>query len=334
MQSKKVLLIHGPVSGNAYSSIFDSISKNTLMFQEIIISTYLSDKEKTEGLLRSLGYLEKVKLIYSKDLINPGFYNINRQIITVRAGLNVISDDAFVVKLRNDQWFSQKKLARVLDSLYFNNQENSKILTTNCYTREDRYYHPSDMFLCGRKSDLFLYYGLDLRTKTHVDQQLEMVFQLKYSALPLSQIISCPETELFKAYLKSKQWECLNTKEDSFNAIKTYMNVVNTWTIKLRWNKQRNAFLPKGTIILPQSFTMAPFEGAPQEIVKCYSCGDFTGKFKIKDRYFIFFSRCVFSLKYNKGRRILEKFKGMLPPFIKNILKRTPVGKIIVDIFN
>ena len=85
-----VLLLHGPFGGNGYSQIFASLNK-TGYFSKIIISTYVSDKRKT---IEEVDLLNKtnipVEYIFSKDVINPGYFNLNRQVICVSKGLQLV----------------------------------------------------------------------------------------------------------------------------------------------------------------------------------------------------------------------------------------------------
>lgn len=327
------LLVHGPYEGNAYEKIFESILGYEKNFK-VIISTYIESQIKTSKILDKYRGNFDIREIYIKDTINPGYFNFNRQIRGVRAGLDCIDDEnAFVIKLRNDQWVCIKKLVKILKKLYFSNRNNSnKILSTNCYTRQDRLYHPSDMFLCGWKKELRTYYSCSLQTQTHFNIQYNMLQRLEITKDPFYLFLISPESELFRHYLSQKKWDLKNTFEDSYKALNTYINLVNTWDIDLRWNKQRNAILPAKTIILPYSFTMAPFQGAPEEQALCYARHHFDGNKTLKDSWFIFFSRFVFSVKYNKIHRMLVKIKNKVPKPIRKVLLKTSLGKKLKSI--
>ena len=325
------VLIHGPYSDNAYKEIFSSLQSVREDLSEIVLSTYVDVKEKTEEALEMYGRKHSVKCIYSKDLINPGYFNLNRQIITARAGLKEISDNSVVIKLRNDQWCDMTKIVRIIKRIYTDVNER-RIISTNCFTRQDRLYHPSDMFLCGRKSDLMNYYSLPFQENTHVGTQLEMLQELECSNKEFKTFLVSPESELFKHYLALKNWNFEYTDEDSYNALKEYIYLINTWDINLRWNKQRNAFLPAKTIILPYSFTLEPFAGAPKEEALCYARHHFEGHETLRDRWFIFYARVVFSIKYNKIHRVLQKIKEKTPIWVKNSLKKTRLGQFLKGI--
>ena len=115
MSNNIAVLIHGPYAGNAYKEIFRSLKAIKDKISRIIISTYIADKADTEKALEEYKHIHNIKVVYNKDLINPGYFNLNRQIFTVKNGLDAIDDkNCLVIKLRNDQWFNPKKLLRVL----------------------------------------------------------------------------------------------------------------------------------------------------------------------------------------------------------------------------
>ncbi len=328
---KKIsLLIHGPYEGNAYNEIFESIDKIDKDIREIVVSTYIADYENTEKALSAFKHQHALKVMYSKDLINPGYFNLNRQIVTVNTGLSNISDDAIVIKLRNDQWCDMLKLIDIIKNIYVS-KEFKKIISTNCYTRQDRLYHPSDMFLCGWKEALSEYYSIPLQEKTHLDCQLEMIDTLRTTTEEFKTFLISPESELFRGYLKLKDWKFLETEEDSYNALKKYIYLINTWDINLRWIKARNAFLPGKTIILPYTFSLAPFLDAPLEHARCYARHNFQGHVTLRDIYFLIYSRGIFSIKYNFLRRCLKKIARIIPRRALDFLGKINIIKRIVE---
>ncbi len=340
MQNKVVVLLHGPYAGNAYAKIFRSLNAIKNKIEQVIISTYISDKKKTEALISGYREIYNIECIYNKDVINPGYFNLNRQIYTVKNGLECIkSKDIFVVKIRNDQWCNTKRLYKIINSRYFKRNNSIRILTTNCFTRADRFYHPSDMFLCGWKEILKNYYSMPLQDLTHTDSQLWMLKKLNQSKEDFRNYLISPESELFKHYLVKQGWQLKNTEQDSFNALKKYMYLVNTWDINLRWNKQRNAFLPSGTIILPYKFHLEPFKGAPKERARCYSRHDFEGKESFRDWLFIKWSALVFDLRYSASfagfRRSLNRFVILfIPRKIRKKMLNSSMGKALKEFIN
>lgn len=281
---KYALLIHGPFSTEWLSQIKLQIENFKKGFNQIIIVSYQSDYEKYLALLESLN-LSNIEITTVKDTINPGFFNINRQILCVNKGLKLIDNDSCVFKLRNDQSVDFNKVVKY--------ENDEKIITTNCYSRRDRLYHPSDMFLFGRLQLLKDMYSLPTVTDTHLMTEYKNRRMYKENpkldALPIS-----PESILCRHYLELKNWDFKETKEDSFQALRKYYLILNSWNIDFRWNKQRPNFFPSGSIILPHDYTISPFEGVPPEQVSCYTETDFNKSIpSIKDIYYIFLSKLV-----------------------------------------
>jgi hypothetical protein len=349
MKNKIGLLIHGPYSGSAYRKIFTNL-KHQLpsgiyrKFQIVIVS-YSEDyakivEEVNNCQIEELDY----KIIQVKDLLNPGYFNINRQIVTVNAGLKAFDDKTFIIKLRNDQNINFRKLIKVLSSVNYFRDDSKEILTTNCYTRPDRKYHPSDMFLCGKKEELEKYYDMKIMDKTHMDVVLELIEHYNNTKEDMIKFFVCPENMLFINYLKHKGWKFKDTenyskeevKRDSFMAIRTYCHLVNTWDIDLRWEKKRTPLLPKGSVILPYSVVdAAPFPGLPSEKVECYSRSDFDGNLTNKDKWFLLLARLCFQFEYGNKRYSKENLKRRIQAMGSKIsqtqkdrLKKTVIYKL------
>ncbi len=284
---KYALLIHGPFSTEWLSQIKLQIENFKKGFNQIIIVSYQNDYEKYLTLLESLN-LNNIDIATIKDTINPGFFNINRQILSVNKGLQLIDDDSYVFKLRNDQSVDFNKV------ISYENDE--KIITTNCYSRRDRLYHPSDMFLFGRLQFLKEMYSLEAITETHL--MTEYKNKRMYKENPkLDAVPFSPESILCRHYLKLKNWDFKETKEDSFQALRKYYLILNSWNIDFRWSKKRPSFVPEGSIILPHDCTISPFEGVPPEKATCYTEADFNKNCpSIKDIYYIILSKLVWRL--------------------------------------
>ncbi len=293
MIEKIALLLHGPFAGHAYPQIFAALRRSKLWQAKglmVVAVVYVTDLEKTRTLLEGLHIpAQKVRLLPVKDVVNPGFFNLNRQLVSVRAGLDVIPADHYVIKLRNDQWVNFNRLLPWMERTGSN-----RLMTTNCFTRKDRLYHPSDMFLCGMQPVLQSYYSCPLDERTHETNTFEMRMRVMQGE-PFEQILCTPEMELCKSYLDRQGWNRLNTPEDSYAAIKRYFQLVNSWEIRLHWNKKRTPLKPAGSLIYPQYFDAAPFEGAPVEHAACYHRDDFDGRRTLRDRFYILQSRFLWS---------------------------------------
>lgn len=335
---KYALLIHGPFSTQWLSQINKKIKSFKYDFEQIVLVSYKEDYEKNLELLKDLKIENKVNIVVVKDTINPGFFNINRQILCVWAGLNVIDDETYVFKLRNDQSVDFNKIIKYIN--------DKKIITTNCFTRRDRLYHPSDMFLSAKAALLKKLYSMPKMQETHlmIEHQNKKAYEInpQLKALPYA-----PESILFRHYLKTQNWDFKETKKDSFEAIKKYYLVLNSWNIDYRWHKKRTNLCPCDFIILPHYFTVSPFGGIPPEKVSCYLETDFNNKLmSLKDLYYLALSKFVwFMWETNlKGvsrlthklkqanRKIRYKFLKLFPYFIvKREVERLQV-KVKYDI--
>ena len=335
MKNNISLLIHGPLDGHCLELIRGSIDSSSVRFCEITVVSYAHDYAEYSKIMKSVfGGLE-YKVIQIKDLINPGFANINRHVTQVNAGLGELSMSSFVIKLRNDQSVDFKKLFGCIAKYkLFQGEGEKKILTTNCFTRRDRYYHPSDMFMAaphGMMTEYFCYPTMQ-ETEIMIKMQVAEMFT-KNPAMTFNPV--SPESELFRNFLKKNDWDILETEEDSLSALKKYVYVLNSWDIDLRWNKARNyPFKKKNEIILPHFFTMAPFPGAPVENHSCYMRDEIIGgvrnrldnKYISSARKMAAFMNAAEKLKL-KLPRIKKRFHGIfralfslfkkLPPFKK-----------------
>lgn len=305
-----VLLIHGPFAGNCIDKISYQLQKAKNIPKEIVFVAYLNDKEnytlKINEFFKDFSY----RIIYVKDLINPGFANINRHVNCVKSGLEVVDDNDFVIKLRNDQFFDFNKLCKVIskDQLFVDTKK--RILTTNCFTRRDRLYHPSDMFLCGFGNVLKEYFSLPLKEDTHLDVEMKVIRE--YQNNKNSKIIFAPESEFFINFLKQNKWELKYTTDDSYNALKKYIYLINTWDIDLKWAKKRTNMFPKNSLVLPHYFKIEPFFGGPVERVSCFARHEFGRRVTIKDLYYLLLSKIVWSLWKPNRRSVQKKIKKFL----------------------
>lgn len=331
------LLIHGPFGGNALAQIFNEFHKLPDDIQakiQIALVSYVADTNAYHDKLEEMGETEAVQMIIVKDLVNPGFFNINRQIMTVKSGLETVADGRFVIKLRNDQWVSfQKLFGKLGEKDWLRDENGPQILSTNCFTRKDRLYHPSDMFLCGWRQEMYKYYDCPMMKQTHLGFQLEIIEKTQADQENFLEYFRSPEKILFMNYLEHHGWEFKNTLEDSEKSLRRYICLVNSWDIGFRWNEARNPFLKAGTIILPHFFTMVPFKGAPKERVRCFHRHDFEGGITPKDVAFLAVAKFLFWIKFDLGsvvKNLLYKIKCFLERHgkIRCVLQKTPFWKL------
>jgi hypothetical protein len=316
-----VLVLHGPFIGNCYERIAASVSracaKGEARFDRMIVSTYHADAARTQRLLKTQCPSSHFELLSGPDIAIPGFYNVNRHVYLVNRALQVVAAESFVVKLRNDQCVNFSKLGRLLASLNYLRDATDRIVTTNCYTRADRLYHPSDMFLCGTRLTLSEYFSLPYQHRTHMDSVLAIAHQ--HGTSPMKALPGAPEELLFRNYLTLKGWKCGDTQADSLAAIRRYCHVINTWDIDMTWTKRRTPFRRAGTVILPYFFRQPPFPGGPLESARCWSRHEVEGVAPTaKDLFFLGLSRCLWAVAGNKLRETdyfrtrLRKLRGSL----------------------
>lgn len=289
MLNKLSVIVHGPYSGNILDEILSSLhtASGEVNDIEIVLSVYVVDAEKTSSLCEKYAKKLRIRTVECKDLINPGYFNINRHLYSVNSAVQTIDADRFVIKLRNDQNVSWKRLFRILKKIRYLEGDRKRLITTNCFTRKDRLYHPSDMFLCAWQPTMQVYFSAPMMMQTHLNCQFGMIQKIKNSYDHFSEYVISPESELFRHYLRRLEWKMAETTEDSYLAIKTYCHVLNTWDINLCWAKKRTPLCPAGSLIYPHYFRVSPFAGAPVENAECYSRADFSGKMTMKDRYYI-----------------------------------------------
>ena len=292
------LLIHGPFENNCLDKIYQKYLKVASNILETIVVCYIKDEAAYRQQLQEYPAW-KVKLVTIKDIINPGFFNINRQIVSVRAGLDHIDKNNFVIKLRNDQFVDFKKLFYILKKKNFFMNDRKKIVSTNCYTRKDRLYHPSDMFLCGWCQTLLKYYGVPLDEDTHLEHMMklqieDLQFSGKYHSLKI-----VPESYLFRNYIECEGWDIKETKQDSFEALKKFTYIINSWNINFCWAKERTPYCGKNSLILTCRFSLRPFPAVKKEKAKCWNGRKINEEITtIKDMYYLLKSRILFNLKY------------------------------------
>ena len=311
---KLSVLLHGPWTNNCFDRIFNEISsfrhKNKDHELSIYLVSYRADFEKVREFLNSYSdFKPPIENIIVKDLFNPGFYNINRQIHTVLSGLSHIDDDCFVIKLRNDQTVDFSKLINLLKKSSFFRDGSKRFLTTNCYTRKDRLYHPSDMFLAGWRNDLFEYYDVPFVENTSAEYKMKMLEVIGNDPRAFQNEYRTPESYLFTHYLRKMGWRMKDTSQDSFDALDRYFYIANSWDLDYRWNKARPPKNKRGSLILPMFGSAAPFGwdtpirdrdgNVFKEEIVCYEKSDFTGIRTKKDEYYIDMSRRLFKKFFN-----------------------------------
>lgn len=314
------LLIHGPLEGQWIDEIVRQVRQSHVSFESIVVVGYAAEEENYRQVLEKFFQDIPFSLVCVPDLINPGFFNINRQIHMVSAGLAACPEDSLVFKLRNDQCVDFNEVAKLAPIA-----SSGKIVTTNCFTRRDRLYHPSDMFLFSSCALLKKYYSCPLMKRTHLGHQLDLQLQFRTAPESMKSLPLVPESYLFREYLKVCGYCIKETPEDSLHALRQFMYVVNSWDISFRWNKKRTPFYPKGSLILPYTYNIRPFAGAPKEHASCLARHEVNGgKPTIKDIFYIKKSLMVFSLSREARCAHKPRFKYVTYKLLMELLRATP----------
>lgn len=325
-----VLLIHGPLCEAFLKHTLQDLKKNDFQYvSRLIISTYVESQKPTEEIVAKYceGLLEKCTTIYSQDVFNPGFYNLNRQINLVNAGLRICDNTDMVIKLRMDQRVNIHKVSHFI----LKNQEKLQqgaLLTTNCYTRRDRFYHPSDMFLAGTSATLKKYYPAQLEPRTHLDSLLAVTHDYQNGVRDFSD--HWPESYLFKNFLRNVGWDIKNSHEDSVLSLKKNCVIVNSWNIDLKWIK----FLKGKFPVLPYRFKIAPFENGPIEDASCYLAAELGGKRGLLDQLYLGLGRLYYQGQLysitagakawtrRNGAQLYHNVRRYIPPVAHSFLEK------------
>lgn len=309
------ILLHGPYANQWLEKIESEIEQSDISFSRIVLVCYTHEMNKFTSKCNDFLQKNNVLIVPVKDTINPGFFNINRQILSVQAGLNQIPSADYVFKLRIDQSINFKKAASYISE--------GKIVTTNCFTRRDRLYHPSDMFLLATCNLLKSYYSIDCVEKTHLMMQT-MNIEYRKNNTKINSLFFSPESILFRNFLQMSGWKIKNTTEDSLEALRANFILANSWNIDFRWHQKRTYSLPPDSLILPHSFVISPFPGFPVEYVQCYNENDINGSpLRLRDIIYILLSKIIWGA-YSVSTATSEKntsLKRRIYLFLKSIIQ-------------
>lgn len=200
------VIVQGPISEQYTPKCLASI-RQQLPEAEIIVST----TDRACDFPLACDFLVQspdpgAELIDCKNMV---YNNINRQIISIKAGL-AKATRPFSLKFRTDmtlngiEWLKYfGKYDEIYPALYFKN----RVLICDYYTRNPRIvpvpFHPSDWMMFGLTKDLKQYYNSELQDKSEI---------LWFSRLPKSNLIFShmtsrytPEQYLCFQYLKRFQ---------------------------------------------------------------------------------------------------------------------------------
>ncbi|MBU8920996.1 MAG: WavE lipopolysaccharide synthesis family protein [Bacteroidales bacterium] len=155
------VILQGPIAGDTYKYAQSYLEVPDV--KRVIISTWKGQPELQET--------DRLKVIYSDDLANPGQNNRNRQIFSTQKGLEQCSDfDTLVVKTRTDQhirghsWETMKRYFmanyKIEEKFLDGTGPKGAIFAIGLYTKF--VFHPQDHLFMGFREDMDALFGLPL----------------------------------------------------------------------------------------------------------------------------------------------------------------------------
>lgn len=266
------LLVHGPRTAFTPKVIAQACAAlRKGQVQRAVFAGYENDLPAISAQIEALdpSLLALFTLTGVHDVANPGIANLNRQLNLVNAGLSAIGSADLIIKLRSDQCASFRQCLIQIER-FAPEWRAGKLLTTNCYTRSDRLYHPSDMFLMGTPDTLRAYYPRSPFPQTQLDDLLA-IGQDAADGASLGSMPQWPEARLFRHLLAERGWTIRETLEDSHDALQTHCVILDARQIGLRWEKFYRGRIP----LVPYRFRVAPFPNLPEEDCQCVRATDF-----------------------------------------------------------
>lgn len=206
----------------------------------IVVSTWEKTPPSDLDPLNKLAENGKIKLILNPDPIQPGVFNINRQIISSRNGLEfALTDFEFSIKSRTDQVFVDPRFLNQLRILFdrysVDDSKNSRIVVSSLNTFAFRLYGASDMFQFGKTKDLFEYWNQPLDSR-NIDELTAISPNLVAEAQKLVAEVYL-NTNYFK--LKEKKSPQYNL-EESLHFLANYFVVADAQSLGHIWLKNTN----------------------------------------------------------------------------------------------
>lgn len=236
-RSKVAVVLQGPIK-KEFDFTEETIKIYLKTFEgcKIILSTWNSEDDHLCDKIRNLG----VEVVKSKAP-EPSWLNMNHQIVSTRAGLQVAKDLGceFVFKTRTDQRMYETNIVEYLLNmlkvfpLETNvSQQKYRLITTSFNTFKFRLYEPSDMFLFGHIDDVMNYWSCPF---------VERARNIEISHKLLEFCKQEPaEIYFFTNFLKRTGWNLEWTLSDSWLAYAERLCIIDTVSIGLYWPKYSN----------------------------------------------------------------------------------------------
>lgn len=271
--NKYAFLIQGSLlsNGKIDFKIISYLKKIRKLFpcNKILISCWSADFNIERALLKVSRYYN-LEIIFNKD---PGTLaadlkgtkyncNINRLIVSTRNGLQAISDE-YVIKLRTDSFFYNDMLISFLNDYFCNkkpvlkrqkeyNVFDERVLNCNLFARNPRSYlpylfHPGDILLIGRRTDLMKLFDIELAQKDIFQSFTKSYFFTMMKLVPEQYLwVNCIKKIKRKNVYQSN---ALISEENIIESERYYVNnfyVFHASSVGFSWPKHVEQYQSKG----------------------------------------------------------------------------------------
>ncbi len=225
------ILVQGPIikRGNfTYKAV--SYYQRLYPKSRIILSTWINENDEVLSMFRNLG----IEVILSKEVNNPGHMNINRQIISTRAGLEICNNVEYVLKTRTDVILRSPSFLEFLFAFY-NEQcslgRKGRIIITSFNTYFFRPYSFNDQLQFGSVNDLIHFWSCPLDERIQDGALAKRPVMEEWSKLELS------EVWLVRNYLKFLGLDLPMSVEGSLIALRDLFIVLDESVLSMYWLK-------------------------------------------------------------------------------------------------
>ncbi len=212
--------------------IYKKIFPNSL----IIISTWDDEVKQNFDIMSKLG----VSVIFNKRPSDPGFGNINLQLVSTKSGLDLakLKNLKYCIKTRADCRMNKNDIYPYLKALVEifplkkNVKANSRIVASSVNTCKYKIYGTTDILLFGHIDDMLIYFE-----STLFDESL---LKYKFGKFP-SLINNTPvvaETFLCARYLKNIGVNLEWTLDHWWECLRDYFCIIDSDSIDFLWKKK------------------------------------------------------------------------------------------------
>lgn len=237
-QNKCSLILQGPIQN--YKLLLDYVVHylNTGHFEFIIISTWVG--ELNDEQLRAIKSYSTVLVIQNLPPEFPGIANVNLQIESTKAALNLLKSfefDGFVIKSRTDQILSAMNLKDYLMCMadefkLKHNKLKFRLIIGSFNTYKYRPYSVSDMFMFGHLDDLLLFWDIPSDTNKILRSEIESPRTMKdWSKL------NVVEVYLISTFMKNLNLNIDFTIKSYWDLLASYFIILDSNSLGFQWGK-------------------------------------------------------------------------------------------------